>query len=121
MVNSFKLKGGKLTRKLPLFQNFDFGAFQAGKRFVVQSVKYNEKRGCVTVTIVIIEDHTNYGDPSINNLYEKFSAHLINEKEESAVNKFKTGDEVIFKSIGRCTVWGDYSSQLSVEAEIAKK
>ncbi len=108
-------------KKLTLFQTFNFPAFQAGKKFVIQTVKFNEKRGCVTISVVITEDKTDYGDSNVSNLFEKFNVHLINDRDENAVNRYHIGDEIIFKSIGKCTVWGDYGSQLSVEAEVTKK
>jgi hypothetical protein len=33
-------------------------------------------------------------------------------------DKFAVKDTIIFKRLGKCTVWGDYASQLSVEAEV---
>lgn len=35
-------------RKLNQFQRFDFNAFQTGKTFMIQSVKYNDKKECVS-------------------------------------------------------------------------
>ena len=105
-------------KKLSLFQKFDFAKFQTGKKFVVQSVKYNEKKGCVSLDVIITEDNTDYGDPSVSNLYEKFKVHCINDTSESQVEKYHPNDTIKFVSIGKCTVWGDYNTNLSAEAEV---
>ena len=109
-------------RKLNMFQKFDFGTWQAGKKFMVVGVKFNEKKNLVTLEVIIIEDKTNYGDPGITNLYEKFYVHCIKDVNPEDINKYPVQSNIIFKSIGKCSVWGDFSSNLSVEAvvEVAK-
>ncbi len=105
-------------KKLNMFQKFDFAAWQKGKKFMISGVKYNEKKNCVTLDVIITEDETDYGDDSVTNLYEKFKVHLITETEMYDTDKFAVKDTIIFKRLGKCTVWGDYASQLSVEAEV---
>ena len=105
-------------KKLSLFQKFDFAKWQSGKKFVVQSVKYNEKKGCVSLDVIITEDNTDYGDPSVSNLYEKFKVHCVNDTNESQVSKYHPNNEIKFSGVGKCTVWGDYGTNLSVEAEV---
>ena len=105
-------------KKLNQFQQFNFGAWAKDKQFMIQSVKYNEKRGCLSADIIITDDATDYGDENISNVFEKFKVHLIKDTDEDDVSKYKIRDKIIFKSVGKCTVWGDYSSQLSVEAII---
>jgi len=105
-------------KKLSLFQRFDFAALQDGKRFVVQSVKYNATKGCVSLDVIIVEDRTDYQDPHVSNLYERFRVHCVRDTNLNAVDKYHINDEIEFVSIGRCSVWGDYSSNLSVEAEV---
>lgn len=103
-------------KKLTYFQNFDFAGWQEGKEFMIQGVKYNEKRNCVTLDVVITEDKTDYGDPAVSNIFEKFKVHCIKDVNEADVAKYHVRDVIHFKSIGKCSVWGDFSSQLSVEA-----
>lgn len=103
-------------KKLNLFQQFNFAAWQTGKTFMIQGIKYNEKKGCVSLDVIITEDNTDYGDPTVSNIYEKFKVHCIKDNEEDDVGKYKIRDTIIFKNIGKCTVWGDYSTNLSVEA-----
>ena len=103
-------------RKLPQFMNFDFVSWQNGKEFMVQGVKYNDKRGCVSLDVVITADNTDYGDPTVSNVFEKFKVHCIKDVKEADVAKYHIMDKIQFKNIGKCSVWGDYSSQLSVEA-----
>ena len=105
-------------KKLSQFQKFDFSAWQAGKKFMVQGVKFNDKKNCVSLDVIIIEDNTNYGDPTVSNLFEKFKVHCIQDTSEANVNKYTPRDVIRFKNIGKCSVWGDYSSQLSVEAVV---
>ena len=105
-------------KKLSLFQKFDFSAWQAGKKFMVQGIKFNTNKNCVSLDVVIVEDNTNYGDPTVSNLFEKFKAHCIQDIKESDINKYHVEDIIKFKSIGKCSVWGDYSSNLSVEAVV---
>lgn len=105
-------------KKLSMFQVFDFASWQKGKSFMVQSAKFNEKKGCVSLDVVIVEDRTNYGDPSISNDYEKFKVHCIQDTNEGAVAKYHAKDMIRFTNIGKCSVWGDYGSNLSVEAVV---
>ena len=77
-------------KKLNQFQQFNFAAWQTGKKFMVSGVKYNEK----------------------------FKVHLINETNMEDADNYSVKDIIIFKKIGKCTVWGDFASQLSVEAEV---
>ena len=105
-------------KKLNQFQQFNFAAWQTGKKFMVSSVKYNEKKDCVSLDVVIVEDNTDYGDDSVTNVYEKFKVHLINETNMEDADNYSVKDIIIFKKIGKCTVWGDFASQLSVEAEV---
>lgn len=105
-------------KKLNLFQKFDFISWQNGKEFMVQGVKYNDKKGCVSLDVIITEDSTDYGDSTVSNIYEKFKVHCIKDVNEADVNKYHIKDTIQFKNIGKCSVWGDYSSQLSVEAVI---
>lgn len=105
-------------RKLNAFQKFDFNAWHTGKKFMVTGVKYNEKKGCVTLDVVITEDKTDYGDPTVSNVYEKFKVHCIQDKSEDAVAKYTVNQAIVFKNVGRCSVWGDYNTNLSVEAVV---
>lgn len=105
-------------KKLSMFQKFDFGAWQKDKRFVIQGFKYNDKKGCVTLDVIITEDNTDYGDTSISNIYEKFKVHCINDTYEDDVEKYRIQKEIRFLSIGKCSVWGEYNSNLSVEADV---
>lgn len=105
-------------KKLNLFQQFNFGAWAKDKSFMIQGVKWNAKKGCVSLDVVITEDYTDYGDTEVSNIFEKFKVHLIKDTDEDDVEKYHIRDKIIFKNIGKCSVWGDYSSQLSVEAVI---
>ena len=99
-------------KKLSQYMNFDFARFQEGKEFVIQSVKFNENKGCVTLNVVIVEDSSGV------NLYEKFFVHCVNDKDENLVSKYPINSHIIFKKIGKVTPWGDYQSNLSVEAAV---
>lgn len=105
-------------RKLNLFQKFDFANWQKDKSFMIQGIKYNEKKGCVSLDVIIIEDDTDYGEPNITNIFEKFKVHCIKDTNESNVAKYNVKDKLSFASVGKCSVWGDYASNLSVEAEV---
>ena len=107
-----------IMKKLNQFQKFDFASWQKGKKFMIQGVRFNEKKGCVSLDVVIYEDTTDYGDPSVTNLFEKFKVHCIQDVKESDVEKYAPRDVIIFKNIGKCTVWGDFASQLSAEAVV---
>jgi len=102
--------------KLNLFQKFDFAAWQKDKSFMIQGVKWNAKKGCVSLDVVITEDYTDYDDTTVSNIFEKFKVHCIKDTDEDDVNKYNVRDKIIFESVGKATVWGDYASQLSVEA-----
>ncbi len=108
----------KKMKKLTLFQRFDFAAWAKDKQFMIQAVKYNDKKGCVSIDVVIVNDKTNYGDPSISNIFEKFKVHCIQDTKEEDVMKYGPQDKIIFKSVGKCSVYGDYNNSLSVEAVV---
>ena len=105
-------------KKLNLFQQFNFGAWAKDKQFMIQSIKWNDKKGCVSLDVIITEDNTDYGDDSVCNIFEKFKVHLIKDTDEDDVERYHIIDKIIFKNMGKCSVWGDYASQLSVEAII---
>lgn len=105
-------------KKLNIFQKFDFAGWQNGKEFMIQNVKFNEKRACVSLDVIITEDKTDYGDPKISNIFEKFKVHCVKDVNEADVDKYHIRDKIQFKNIGKCSVWGDYASQLSVEAVV---
>ena len=107
--------------KLTMFQKFDFASFAKDKSFMIQGVKYNAKKGCVSLDVVITEDYTDYGDTTVSNIFEKFKVHLIRDVNEEDVEKYAVQDRIEFVSIGKCSVWGDWNSNLSVEAEIEVK
>ena len=104
-------------RKLNLFQKFDFASFIKDKQFMIQAIKYNEKKGCLSADIVITSDETDYGDPSVTNLFERFKVHLIGSTEND-LSKYAPKDLIIFKSFSKATVWGEYMNNLSVEGVI---
>ncbi|MBR2674493.1 MAG: hypothetical protein IKE52_03435 [Mogibacterium sp.] len=97
-------------RKLNNYMNFDFARFQDGKTFVIQNARFNDKKDCVTISVVITEDQSN------ENLFEKFYVHCVNDTDEKLVDNYPVGSKIVFKKIGKCTPWGDYNSNLSVEA-----
>jgi len=103
-------------KKLSLFQQFNFNAWQTGKRFMIQGVRYNDKKGCVSLDVIIVEDATDYGDKSVSNIFEKFKVHLINDTKETDANKYHISNQIVFKSISHAQVWGEYNSNLSVYA-----
>ncbi len=107
--------------KLSMFQKFDFAAWQNDKSFMIQNVKYNPKKGCVSLDVIITEDYTDYGDTSVSNIFEKFKVHLIRDTQEEDVEKYHVRDKIEFVSTGKISVWGDYQSQLSVEAVVEVK
>lgn len=103
-------------KKLSQFQKFDFANWQNGKEFMLQGIKFNEKKGCVSLDVIIIEDNTDYGDSTVSNIFEKFKVYCVRDTSETDVNKYHVRDKIQFKSVGKCTVWEDFASQLSVEA-----
>ena len=105
-------------RKLNLFQKFDFASWQKGKKFMIQGVRYYEKKGCVSLDVIIVEDNTDYGDATISNIFEKFKVHCINDVEEDDIEKYQIQKVIRFTSVGKCSVWGEYNSNLSVEAVV---
>ena len=104
--------------KLSMFQKFDFASWQKDKSFMIQGVKYNPKKNCVSLDVVITEDYTDYGNTTVSNIFEKFKVHCIKDINEDDVEKYNVRDKIQFVSVGKCSVWGDYASQLSVEAEV---
>lgn len=75
-------------KKLTQFQSFNFGAFAKDKQFMIQSIKWNDKKGCVSLDVIITEDNTDYGDDSVSNIFEKFKVHLIKDTDEDDVEKY---------------------------------
>ena len=115
---NFNKKGKNTMRKLNLFQIFDLARWAEGKEFMIQGAKYNDRKGCVTLDVIITEDNTDYGDPAITNQFEKFKVHCFKDVNETDVDKYHVKDMIRFKTYGKCSVYGDYSSQLCVEAVV---
>ena len=44
--------------------------------------------------------------------------HCVNDTNESDVSKYPVGKPIVFKQIGKCSIYGDYNSNLSVEAVV---
>ena len=110
-------------KRLSMFNKFQFNEFNKGKKYQITGVRYNEKRNCITIDIVIVEEDSSiYGDVTVSNLYEKFKVHCIQDTSESDIGKYSIGQMIVFKNIGKCSVYGSYNDQLSVEAivEVAK-
>ena len=84
-------------KKLTLFQKFDFGSWQNGKTFMIQSAKFNDKKGCVSLDVIITNDNTDYGDATITNLFEKFKVHCIRDTNETDVEKYPIKSTIVFK------------------------
>ena len=99
-------------RKLNQYMSFNFAEFQAGKEFAVQSARWNENKECVTLNVVITKDDSG------ENLFEKFYAHLVQDTNPDKVADYPAQAKIVFEQIGKCTPWGDYNSNLSVEAVV---
>lgn len=67
-----------------------------------------EKKG-TRVEVAIMRDKTDYGDPGISNLLEKFSIKIPREVHVPA-------GAIVEPIDGKGTVYGDYRNQLSVTA-----
>ena len=105
-------------KKLNQFLKFDFNSWYKAKKFMITGVRYNDKKGCITLDVAITEDGTDYGDPTVSNLYEKFKTHCIQDTDESDVGKYSVGQTIVFKNVGKCSVYGTYNNELSVEAVV---
>lgn len=55
-------------KKLNFFQQFNFEAWAKDKQFMIQSIKWNDKKGCVSIDVIITEDNTDYGDENVSNI-----------------------------------------------------
>jgi len=99
--------------KLRNYIVFDTKTFFANKEFVIKRARFNEDKGCITLTVTIVND----GDQQIN-LYESFYVHLVKDIDPSAINHYPVGSKVEFLQVGKATPWGDYQSNLSVEAVV---
>ena len=102
-------------KKLSNYNNFDFNRFAQGKEFVIANSRFNENKGCVSLEVLIMKD------ASGENLYEKFKTHLVQETTEKAVEKYPIGSRIQFKQVGKCSVYGEYNANLSVEAIVEVK
>ena len=102
-------------RALSKYLKFDFQNFSQGKEFLIANSKYNETKGCVTLDVMIAKD------PSGDNLFNQFKVHCIQDVKETDVNKYIQGKQIVIKSVGKCSVYGDYSSNLSIEAVVEVK
>lgn len=82
-------------KKLNAFQKFDFNAWHTGKKFMVTGVKYNEKKGCVTLDVVITEDKTDY---------QKIAISMVLSKEGSSNSSSpaEKTEEVRSGQLNRC-------------------
>ena len=102
-------------KNLGLFIMFKFMEFAKGKKFMVtevtpwQDFKTKEVLGSA-VTVVIIEDNTDYGKQG-NNLYEKFKIKVRKQVNPPINSLVMPSGEV------EATVYGDYRNMLSVTCD----
>ncbi|MCM1496156.1 MAG: hypothetical protein NC089_10215 [Bacteroides sp.] len=64
---------------------------------MIQNVKYNDKKGCVSLDVIITEDNTDYGDETVSNIFEKFKVHLIKDIDEDDIGKYHVRDKIILR------------------------
>lgn len=75
-------------------------------------------KSCLNLDVVITKDNTNYGDPTVSNVFEKFKIHCIQDMHENDVEKCQSRNVIKFISVGKYSVWGDYIRNSSVEAVV---
>ena len=99
--------------KLRDYVTFDTKTFITGKEFVIKKSRFNEDKGCITLTVTITKD-----DDESKNIYESFYVHLIQDTNPDKLNQYPIGSSIVFEQIGKASVWGDYQSNLSLEAVV---
>lgn len=113
-------EGVKKMRRLNDYLQFNVAEFFKHKQLMVQSAKYNEKRGCVCIDIVVTADSTPYNDPNASNIYEKFKFYCETLTKETDIEQFKPMDVVAIKSYSDAKVWGEYSNNLNISGTLIK-
>ncbi|MGX7059711.1 hypothetical protein [Vagococcus humatus] len=108
-------------KNLNRFLNFDTESFFEDKSLAFIADKgIDEKIGLHKVELIIMEDNTDYSEVGLNeesiNQYEKFICKLIQPPVD-----FKRNNSIKIVNISKATVWGDYSTGLSVTAEKIEK
>ena len=106
-------------KHLKNFLHFDHESFLKGKNLIYVDGKENKAINGVSITLLIAEDHTNYGDSLDDNQYEKLVIKMPDTKG-SYLEGFKRNDKVIVTGVTNAVVWGDYQSNLSITAKVVK-
>ena len=101
-------------KKLRKGLKFDAAWFFRGKVLVATECRpwtdYNTKEELGTkVEVVITKDATDYGDPTVSNVFERFSIKVGRKIEVPA-------GSIVMPVDPECTVYGNFSENLSVKA-----
>lgn len=102
------------TFKIPVQIQVD--RFFHGKELEIARVKIN-KDGLVVLELAITKDDTDYGDPSVSNIYEKFNFVITNSNEKD-LNKYPLRKKVKIVKVDKATVYGEYQNNLSISGAI---
>ena len=107
-------------KKLSLFKEpvqIQVEKFFHGKELVTTGAKVNPD-GLVVVQLAIIRDDTDYGDPTVSNVFEKFNFTITNSNEKD-LNKYPLLKKVKIVKVDKATVYGDYGNNLSMAGAIS--
>ena len=106
------------------FQNFDMKAFLVGKRLAYLKASVwrdgDAELGSKVVT-QIIEDSTQYTQPSVDNFGEQLTIKVRGVTPPSFGQLRPLSTEVVVTEIERAVIYGDYRNQLSIIGKIAVK
>lgn len=119
------MKGENYMKKLREFMNFNYSDFFADKRFVLKDIRpyYSYVDGKPDVTsqlgvkydCLISVDNTNYKDGQTHaNEFEQISFKVPGE---TATNKFPRRSKVEPIEVTKCSVYGDFQNNLSIEVK----
>ncbi len=102
-------------KNLRKYQQFDYEAFLKGKELIATSTRIDDgsKSGNpgLRVELCIV------GDPTAENLYEKFTVKVDGAGQDYA-NKLPVGTKVRITEVQKASVWGDYSQNLTITGKL---
>ena len=110
-------------KHLNQFQRFDLSAFLQHKtlKYLKAGIwKDGDSEVGSKVTLQIVEDRTQYGQP-VDNFGEQLTVKVRGVAPSAFAQLRPLSTEVIITEVERATVYGDFRNQLSIIAKIAVK
>ena len=96
-------------KRLRDYMTFDWNAFLATKRMVLNAIKFDEKSKMIKGEMVIIDDQSDE-----DNTFGKINFKIVTEQKTVNLTKYILKKPYHFSGIEKATVWGDMQDNLTI-------